>query len=184
MGVASYLKRLPVPALLGGGLYAGYTGDIPFVGASMDALLTEIDVSIFEGVKYPIIFVVFTGLTAAWLIYLFVSLVVWGRRHRALIKLGEILVDGVDFRGEVSGRNPPLTTNDRAKISDFEKAIVINVGVVSRPEQNRFKRVNTYDEKDHPPEVQMNVRGGTELIAFSELLKRVGDFIDKYKGPK
>ena len=150
----------------------------------MDALLTEIGVAIFEGAKYPIIFMVFTGLTGAWLIYLFVSLVVWGRRHRALIKLGEILVDGVDFRGEVSGRNPPLTTNDRAKISHFEKAIVKNVGLGSRPEQSRFRRVDTYDQREHPLEVQMNVRGGTELIAFSELLKRVGDFIDKYTGPR
>ena len=183
MGLASYLKRLPVPASLGGGLYAGYVGDIPFVGASMDALLTEIDVAIFEGAKYPIIFMVFTGLTGAWLIYLFVYLVV-GRRHSALIKLGEILVGGVDFRDEVSGRNPPLTTNDRAKISDFEKAIVKNVGLVSRPEQSRFRRVDTYDQRDHPLEVQMNVRGGTELIAFSELLKRTGDFIDKHKEPK
>ena len=83
-GNASYLKRLPVPAVLGGALYAGYTGDIPFAGASMDALFTEIDVSIFEVVMYPAIFLFFSGLTAAWLIYLFRSLVRRGRRRRAL----------------------------------------------------------------------------------------------------
>ena len=92
VGIASYLKRhpvlkqLPVPAVLGGALYVGYTGDIPFLGASMDALFTEIDVSIFEVVMYPAIFLFFSGLMAAWLIYLFTSLVVWGRRHRASIK--------------------------------------------------------------------------------------------------
>ena len=91
-GIASYLKQqpvlkqLPVPAVLGGALYAGYTGDIPFLGASMDALFTEIDVSIFEVVMYPAIFLFFSGLMAAWLIYLFTSLVVWGRRHRASTK--------------------------------------------------------------------------------------------------
>ena len=90
VGIASYLKRhpvlkqLPVPAVLGGALYAGYTGDIPFAGASMDALFTEIDVSIFEVVMYPAIFLFFSGLTAAWLIFLFRSLVRRGRRRRAL----------------------------------------------------------------------------------------------------
>ena len=94
VGIASYLKQqpllkqLPVPAVLGGALYAGYTGDIPFLGASMDALFTEIDVSIFEVVMYPAIFLFFSGLMAAWLIYLFTSLVVWGRRHRASIESG------------------------------------------------------------------------------------------------
>ncbi len=84
MDMASYLKRLPVPAVLGGGLYVSYTGDIPFIGASMDALFTEIDVSIFEVVMYPVIFLFFSGLTAAWLIYLIRSVVRRGRRRRAL----------------------------------------------------------------------------------------------------
>ena len=60
-GNAPYLKRLPVPAVLAGALYAGYTGNIPFVGGSMDALFTEIDVSIFEVVMYPVIFMFFSG---------------------------------------------------------------------------------------------------------------------------
>ncbi len=83
-GMASYLKRLPVPAVLAGGLYVGYIGDIPFIGASTDALFTEIDVSIFEVVMYPAVFLFFSGLTAAWLIYLIRSVVRRGRRRRAL----------------------------------------------------------------------------------------------------
>ncbi len=181
MGITSHLKRLPVPAVLGGGLYAGYTGDIPFVGASIDALLTEIDVSIFEGVKHPIIFLIFTGLATAWLIYQFMFLVMWGRKRRALIALGLIWEEGTGFRNDASKR-AILTQDDCDKMSDFKNKILKNVGVISKPEQSFYRKINTYNVTDHPPEVQEDVRGDKKLIVFSELLRRVGVFIEKYTG--
>ena len=104
-----------------------------------------------------------------------------GRKQAALLALGEVWEDGTTFRNEASRRPPPLTQDDLDKILDFEVVILENVGIVSKVALSKFRKINTYWEGNHPRDVHPRYRGGDKkLIVFSERLRRVGEFIDKY----
>ncbi len=106
-----------------------------------------------------------------------------GRKQAALLALGKVWEDGTTFRNEASRRPPPLPQDDLDKIQEFEAVILENVGIVSKVALSKFKKINTYLEGDHPPDVHVRYRRGEKkLIVFTERLRRVGVFIEKYSG--
>ena len=107
-----------------------------------------------------------------------------GNKQAALLALGTVWEDGANFRNDAMARPPPLTQEDKEKIKDFHNTIVESVGIISKPEQSFFRKINTFNKSVHPAEVQVEVRGDKELIIFCELLLRVGNFIDKHTGVK
>ena len=70
MRLLPIIKELPIPAILGTGIYAGVTGDLPLVGSATDLPLTNLDIWVFENTKYPALFLTFSGMTLVWIIYL------------------------------------------------------------------------------------------------------------------
>ena len=183
MRLLPIIKELPIPAILGAGIYAGVTGDLPLVGGSMDFPLTNLDVWVFENTKHPALFLAFSGLTVAWAVYLASKLIIYGRRENALLRLGEVWEEGTSFRNYAMAR-AVLSADDLAAIERFEETILNSVRVISKPELSFFRKINTYDPSDHPPQVQTAIRGDKILIIFSERLLRVGKFIEKYAGDK
>jgi hypothetical protein len=183
MRLHPFLKELPIPAILSAGIYAGITGDLPLVGGSMDLQLINLDMLVFENKNHPALFLVFSGLTIGWLVYLVSKLIIYGRRESALVQLGEVWEEGTSFRNDAMQR-AVLSADDLATIKRFEDKILNSVGAVSKPELSFFRKINTFNPGDHPPEVHPGVRGDKILVIFSERLRRVGEFIKKYTGEK
>ena len=179
MRLSTIIKGLPVPAMLAGGLYAAATGDLPVIAGAVDGLLAKFDAYIFQSVAHPAIFLVFSGLTIAWVIYMIIKLAIFKRREHALVNLGKVWEDGTTFRNNAMMR-PPITQDDMATMKQFEETILRNVAVISKPRLGFFKKINTYNEADHPPEVHPSIQENKKLIIFSERLRRVGKFIEVY----
>ncbi len=183
MRLLPIIKELPIPAILGTGIYAGVTGDLPLAGSATDLPLTNLDIWVFENTKHPALFLTFSGLTLAWIIYVVSRLIIYGRRENALVKLGETWERATHLLNDLA-RNPILSSDDCKKICEIEDEIYGSVEVISPGEVSTFRTLGTINPSKHPPKYQEALRGDRTLLILSERLRRVREFIDKHSPPE
>ncbi len=180
MRVLSVIKRLPVPTILCGGIYAGYNGEFPIFKDFFDTQLAQIDIAIFEAVKHPTAFLIFCSLAVAWVFHTLLTAILFGRKQRALVLLGKVWEEGTDFKNTAASKRI-ISGEDSIIIKNFENSIFENVSVVSPPEESLFRQTSTVCKTDHSQTVWPEFCGGDDtLLIFSERLFRVGEFIKKH----
>jgi len=80
------LKKLPIPTIVAGGLFVGFTGDIPLAEIPMGDLLASLDVTLYENVGQPLILVFSLGLGVSWVIYWLVQLFLRSAEKRRILE--------------------------------------------------------------------------------------------------
>jgi hypothetical protein len=100
MRIAKLLRKLPIPALLSGGMVISITGSSSIGSETISEALSSLDDWVLPHIKHPTAALFFAGLLAAWIIYQPVNFVVYEKRQRARIKLAELRDTGVAIRNE------------------------------------------------------------------------------------
>ncbi len=160
MGIPKLLKKLPIPTVLVGGLYSGFTGNIPLVGNAMEPILVEFDMWFFQNVKYPSVFLFFAGLMVAWIIYQVVVAGYLGQRKRARLKLVTLRDEGVPLRI----RGGKLTTESEVapwikELKDWHLRVISAISKIDEADAGQYRTLDypgaprqhlrTYLNRDH-----------------------------------
>ena len=175
MPIPSFIKKLPIPAFLFGGLVSSY--DFPKqLEGSMSDFLAGVDFAAFTGPDQPTLFLIFVGLTLAWVIYSALSLFLWGRKRRALMRLSEFREEATHFLHDATSHRA-LTDSHRAEIQKYQKDIFKNVEIVSKHNAGRFRTLFGYDASLIPRPFHKF----KETLELAEIIARVDDFLMSYK---
>jgi hypothetical protein len=105
-----WLKKVPIPALLFGGIAFGITGALPIpIGAAATNMLASWNSWILANTKYPTLTVFFVGLSVAWAIFQIVNLM-HDRSQKLRLRLAQLRTEGVAIRNR--GQSLPDNVSD------------------------------------------------------------------------
>ncbi len=185
MGLSKLLKKLPIPTVLVGGLYSGFTGNIPLVGNAMEPILVEFDMWFFQNVKYPSVFLFFAGLTVAWIIYQVVVVVYLGQRMRARLKLVTLRDEGVKLRI----RGGKLTNESKVaswigEIQDWHLRVVSAISKIDEADAGQYQTLDYPGAPRGHLDVYLNTSHRHFYILLDRWLVLLADYMTKYGSVK
>lgn len=135
----NWLKKIPIPAILVGGIAAGITGKVPFAGVQINDVLSPVDAWLSTRVTSPGTTMFFSGLLLAWIIYQAVVLGLVGMRKRARLRLADLRDEGVGLR--IDGMN--LTTIDQVdpwieKVKNWNNRVIQAISRIDEPDSRQY----------------------------------------------
>jgi hypothetical protein len=141
MRIWNIVKRIPVPAVLFGGLVATITGVFPIGNAQMNVILNEIDALVLPNVKHPAMALLFAGLCAA---YIFYHLLTWlhDRHGRTRLKLANLRTEGVALRNKGQSSNVNVSEWSAESLAWMEKTFRV-IQTIDRADAEWFRTLDT-----------------------------------------
>ena len=186
MGIPKLLKKLPIPTVLVGGLYSGFTGNIPLVGeATMEPILVELDTWFFQNVNYPSVFLFFAGLMMAWIIYQVVVFGYLGQRKRARLKLVKLRDEGVELRirgGKMANESEvALWVED---IKDWNRRVVSAISKIDEADAGQYRTLDYPGKPRKHLDGYLNPSHYLFYVLIDRWLVLLADYMTKYGSVK
>ena len=182
MGISKLLKKLPIPTVLVGGLYSGFTGNIPLVGNAMEPILVEFDMWFFQNVKYPSVFLFFAGLMVAWIIYQVVVAGYLGQRKRSRLKVVILRDEGVKLRirgGKLTNKSEVATWIE--EINDWNLRVVSAISKIDEADAGQYRtldypgkprgHLDEYVNKNH---LRFYIMHDVRLVLLADYMTKYG----------
>ena len=98
------------------------------------------------------------------------------KKQEALKTLADLRKEGVEAR-ELAGSFRLVTADVRRRMDYIRKRIFETAAIISPSEAEMLKTIDTFDPKNHPQFVQDK----PEVLHFSELIRRIADFIKRHQ---
>ena len=175
------VTKIPIPTILGGGLWAAYTGNFAAFDEASGGVFTGTEISIFEHAKYPGVFLFFSGLTIGWLAYQGIVVGYIGRRKRARLKLVELRDEGVALRKRGIHLTHEIDVTPWAgDIDDWHARAVHVIARIDEADAGLYRTI----DYPGPPRAELsrylNEQHMRSYAVLDRLLVRLAEFMTKH----
>lgn len=136
-----WLKKLPLLAILFGGLVAGILGK--FLGVDVTGPLHDLNNWLSAHTELPGITLLFAGMLIGWAVYQVIVLWLFDRRRRARLALTDLRNEGVGLR--LKGLELPSIDAVEPwirEINDWDKRVVAAIAVIDEPDLRQHETLD------------------------------------------
>ena len=176
---AKWLKKVPIPTILVGGLVIGVMGKLPGAGNSVSDKLAPLNTWSDQHAASPGLAMFFLGCLVTWLLHQIAAVWLSGRRKRVRIRLADLRKDGVRLRidgGHISNEADVSPWVD--KVEKWDRQVVAAIARIDEADSRQYAtldfpgRARTDPRYVNEAHAQNYIMHDARLVRLAELMTR------------